>query len=379
MRHIASGVYPVTRFNAAWVILTLLALSAVSMVSAESTVRAQSGTPTSTLLAESTFAVYGQVNTGTAGATLPSGLIVTLNIVRFNPDNPSALPDVRTLTQPLSSINDFSFEQVTARTGDNVFVTVPHGGVLQGSIAAAVTDTHPDLALPFLIYEPTTNINVITLVNAEYTLDFAVGNVMQVLAKFYYRNTSDRMFISGATDKSNRPVSVVVPLPVGARAIAFNAQVSSRFNVVGDDIFPIVQDTKPVMPGESHEVIFSYQVPYQNAAPIDQDYPYQTAQVAVLIPQDVRVRLTGDFSSAVSSDTDGKRQYVQYTTNKPLKAGERLLYTVEGVPPVQQSKAAVARDSSGLDFTPLLVLGGAAIGLMAVVLGLLSRRGKPSA
>jgi hypothetical protein len=118
--------------------------------------------------------------------------------------------------------------------------------------------------------------------------------------------------------------------------------------VIGGDVnAPVIQDTRAVLPGEIQEVIFSYQIPYVNSALIDQDYVYTTSSLQILIPDDIKVKITDGavtgppktdkFDIASNRTVSPDRLHTQYTLRSPLKIGERLVYTLSGVARPAQS------------------------------------------
>jgi hypothetical protein len=207
----------------------------------------------------------------------------------------------------------------------------------------------------------TTDPGVITLLRVQHILDFKPG-ILQILATYDYKNSSDRLFLSTDRTALKLPVSVHVPLPIGAQAIAFNSQNTVRFSIGGDPNSPVVQDTKPVVPGQVDEIVFSYQVPYVGGAPIDQDYPYSTSALEVLIPDDANVAISqvhvnsnqpndNLMARAPNTSINPQRSYSQYTLTTPLKAGDRLVYFLGRAPAPQPTKAPPAT-SSGFQLSP---------------------------
>src|SRR5258708_25131918 len=120
-------------------------------------------------------------------------------------------------------------------------------------------------------------------------LQYTAGR-LQLLGTVYPHNQTFRLYVAQAKAASGLPISVTVPLPIGAGAVAFNQQ--TAFTLGGDINAPIVQDTQPIVPGKIHELLFSYQVPYLVGAPIDQDYPYNTAAISILIPDAARTGIS---------------------------------------------------------------------------------------
>src|SRR5205814_1521074 len=76
---------------------------------------------------------------------------------------------------------------------------------------------------------------------------------------------------------------------------------------------------------------------YTSGTPIDQDYPYNTSSLQVLIPDDANVSISGvkintnkpdDSQMELSTNTsiNPKRSYTAYSLKTPLRVGDRLVY-----------------------------------------------------
>jgi hypothetical protein len=326
---------------------------------------AQTATPTvpaapTLSLTPLTLTVTGQLTLGTPGLSLPEALPLTLNVLT---SDAAGRVDVKTHNAVAAPDRTFRFDAITTRPGASLFVTTRYAGVTQGSPVAQVQNAQATLDLPVTLYAATTEAATVTLVRAQYILDFKAGNSLQVLATFYYSNTSDRLFITEALTAQSKPISVSIPLPIGAQAIAFTNTAGTRYAIGGTDFAPIIHDTSPVIPGQPHEIIVSYNVPYNKGAPIDQDYPFATQMLEVLIPDDALVKLTGDFDANPNISINPQRPYTQYNLKQPIAAGGRLIYTLEGVPPNQATRpGATARPADrSADFLPFLVLVGVVV------------------
>jgi hypothetical protein len=318
-----------------------------------------------------TLTVTGTVISSTAGVGVPAGLPVTLHIAHA--DMPGAFPTKTSKwDMALNADNTFRFENIPALPGDLAFVTATFQGVVQGSPLIPLANGQSSLSIPVTLYAPTSDPGVITLIRVQHILDFNTPGFMQVLATYDYKNVSDRLYLSDRKTDKNQPISVEIPLPIGARAIAFSTQPLDRFALGGNLNARIVQDTSPVLPGEVHEIVFSYQVPYEGGAPIDQDYPYATASLEVLIPDDSHVVIGGsDFTQSPNTN----RPYTQYVLKTPLKAGARLVYMLGGVAqmatvPIVQPTGRAAGTSSqrGVQLSDVLIGAGLLFVVMGVVL-----------
>src|SRR5258708_5135255 len=275
--------------------------------------------------------IVGNVFSGTAGLSVPSGVQLTLHVAH---PKPGAEPTESVkLDTALAADGTFKFENVNALSGDIALVTTTFQGVLQGSTPVQLANGQTKLEVGLTVYGVTTDASAITLVSVQHLLEFKPGT-LQVLATYDYQNNSDRLYVSQAKAASGLPISVQVPLPIGAGAVAFNQQ--TAFTLGGDINAPIVQDTQPIVPGKIHELLFSYQVPYLVGAPIDQDYPYNTSAISILIPDDARTGISNmrinanpvaadQLVTTANTAINPRRSYSQYTLKTALKAGDRLV------------------------------------------------------
>jgi hypothetical protein len=364
--------------------IVVLALSAITTVPVlmASVLPVRSAEPTATPPSSPTLSttpvtltVTGTVISGTAGVGIPAGLPVTLHVAHA--DRPGAFPTKTSKwDMALSADNTFHFENIPALPGDLAFVTATFQGVVQGSLLIPLANGQSSLSIPVTLYAPTSDSSVITLIRVQHILDFNTPGFMQVLATYDYKNVSDRLYLSDRKTEQSQPVSVEVPLPIGARAIAFSTQPLERFALGGNLNARIVQDTSPVLPGEVHEIIFSYQVPYVGGAPIDQDYPYATTTLEVLIPDDSHVTIGGsDFAQSPNTAINPNRPYTQYVLKAPLKAGARLVYMLGGVaqmataPIVQATGSATgAANQRGVQLGNALIAAGLFLVVMGVII-----------
>jgi hypothetical protein len=329
-----------------------------------------------------TVAIAGKVTSGTAGITLPSALTLTLNLVTTDV---AGRIDAQTQNIAMQPDGTYRFDGVTVIPGTSIFVITTYEGVVQGSLVVQADNDTAMYDLPITLYAGTNDPAVVTLERAQYILDFKagseIGNVMQVLATYYYRNTSDRFFLAAEQTAQGKPISVNIPLPVGAQSIAFTNNVGTRYSIGGIPALPVIQDTRPVLPGQPHEIIVSYNVPYDKGAPIDQDYPFAVQRIEVLIPDDAGVRMQdkGEFTANPNISINPQRSYTQYNLSQPIKAGSRLIYTLEGIPPNQATAVPRPVTSEGglVDYLPLILLAGAVVmaGVFVVVYLLRPKRG----
>lgn len=314
--------------------------------------------------------ISGTVKSGTAGVVLPANLPLSLHVFRAGKAQSNQSPDIaEVITHDFTLSGDsFHFENMTVQPGDLCVVTTTYEGITQGSAPTPLAGGQTTLDLPVTLYAATTDSSALRITQTQQLISFVSKDVMQVLETVDIQNTGDRFYQSVQHTPDGSPISVALPLPIGARAIAFNTTPTTRFTIGGDPNAPIVQDTKPVFPGQLHEIIFSYQLPYSKGAPIDRDYPYLTNVVQVALPAEAGVVVSGQpFTVTQNTTIDPKRPYMQYTLSTPVKAGGRLIYTLQGA-----ARTAANSAAQGLDLGIVLALIGAFV--LAGIVGLIVLR-----
>ncbi len=322
-----------------------------------------------------TFNLKGVALSGTAGTEIPAGLQVTLHVA--HPTGDGKLPsETVKLDSVITADKTFRFDAVSALSGDIVFVTTQFEGVLQGSPLLQVAAGQPEMSISETLYSVTNDPGVISLLSVQNILDLIPEptSILQVLATYDYKNTSDRLYLSTEKTETGQPISVKIPLPVGARGVAFNTQPTSRFSIGGDVNAPVIRDTKAVLPGLTHEIVFSYQLPYASGIPIDQDYPYNTVSLSILVPGDSSLKINDDqFTNAVNNTINPQRTYIQYTLRNPLHAGDRLKYALGGNPLPTKIPASQLANTGGSSTGILFLAVGAVILVSAITMLIFQR------
>ncbi len=329
-------------------------------------------TPT-TQATPSAITISGIVKSGTAGVSIPAGQSFSLHVFRLTKATPADVTEI--ITRDLALSNDsYRFEQVSVQPGDLCVVTTTFEGTTQGSSPITLADVPTILDLPITLYAATNDPAKLQIAQTQQLISFVSKDVMQVLETVDIQNSGDRFYVSTQKANDGSPISVSLPLPIGARAVAFNTTPTTRFQIGGDLNAPIVQDTKPVFPNQVQKIVFSYQLPYSKGAPIDRDYPYLTNSVQVSLPAEAGVVVSGAaFSVTQNTTIDPKRPYMQYTLNTPIKAGGRLIYTLDGAP-----RSTAAKTAQGLDlgFVLALIGGVVLVGIVGLVIVQRALRGK---
>jgi hypothetical protein len=346
-------------------LITVLALCVTATINPIRTSLAQDATPTTSTL-PLTITVSGTVTNGTAGVTAPIDTPLLLQVAHPDPAT-GKVTEAAKKEAKLGADSRVQFEPVIAYSGDIVFVSAVFKGIQQVSAPIQIANGQSTLDVPLTLYDVTNDPAVVALLRVQHILDFQQG-LMRVLATYDFRNSSDKLYVSKDRTTSGLPVSVTVPLPVGAQAVAFSTQNGERFAVGGSVNSPVVQDTKPLTPGQVQQVVFSYQLPYASGTPIDQDYPFGANLLEVLIPSDANVVLGGVrvngtlldmalVSQTADTTINPKRRYVKYAFTTPFKPSDRLIYTLSKGQSLAATAPIKTAQSSGPTLIEMLLVG----------------------
>lgn len=348
---------------------TIFALSVISLLSAP--LNAAQVTPTP---ATPRITINGRIQAGTDGLQLPVGAPVTLHVLRATAQNASPVL-IQQLQTTLSADGTFRFENLAFQPDDLVFASLRYDGAQQASLIIKLEAPLRDFELPITLYARTDDAAVVQIVRAQHTFEFPSESMAQILSAYVLRVQGDKFFMTDQSAPNGKLISARLPLPIGAVAIAFDPTLSDSLAIGGSSIAPEVLLTRPLFPDQSYEVIFSYQLPVSSGATIDQDYLYRAEQVEVRLPQEAGTALTSQTQrfrhSAESAQVTGRAYHV-YQLEEPLRAGERLIFTLTRRLPTPQPAARLSRADDTTWFA-VLVLGLVLIGAFGSAVWLLRR------
>lgn len=352
-----------------YLMLTLLAPIA--------TIHAQ-GTPTA-----ATITVSGKIMLGTGGEPLSATIPLTLRILRAAAsDQPPSMAEQR--DGEAAADGSYRFEGVLVYAGDVLFVSAEYGGIAQSTVLVAMPDPPRDLDFPPLaLYQGSTDASSVRLIRAQFTYSARGADTLEVLASYAFQNRSDRYFSTGVSTSDGRQVSLQLPLPIGAYGVSLNLALENAVLVGGTQVAPVIQDTRAVFPNSTHEIVFSYLLPYDRSATLDQDYPYGADVVEVFVPEALNLQFEaaeGLFVATRNTTLSAERPYWQHTLQKPLNAGDTLIFTLSGAlapEPTPRPPAAVApaQAEGGVAYVVFgVVLIGVFIGAFVVFRRIFGRR-----
>jgi len=182
-----------------------------------------------------TLTVDSLIKMGTAGTVLPTGLPVTLHLLRATANSGTTEPVTMSLMANNADV-PLHFAPFVALVGDICVLTVTYQGITQGSVPHTVQMGEAALDLPIMLYDKTTDASNIKITETTQTLHFAPGNLIAVLETVDWVTTGDRFYLSDTKTDGGDPISVQLTLPVGARGVAFSTQPVRRFVISGNAI-----------------------------------------------------------------------------------------------------------------------------------------------
>jgi mono/diheme cytochrome c family protein len=249
--------------------------------------------------------VTGRISNGSAGASLPVDLEVTL--LGYDSDQ-----EVVRLASSPESDGSFKFEGLEYVPGRLFFSMVVHEGLTYRSDVAHVTADGIPLDLPITIFETTSDPSAMRVERLHVIVDFPAEDLLRVLELWVLANDSDRVLIT--------PLRVA--LPDGATNLSFeDGTLGGRYEITGDGFV----DLEPIPPGAGIDhLVFGFDLPIDRSADFEQRMLHPVDAVTVLIPAD-GPRVSGLLDRGVQ-DIGGMR--MQSFTTGALSPDEPLSFRV---------------------------------------------------
>ncbi|MDR3577543.1 MAG: c-type cytochrome [Anaerolineaceae bacterium] len=216
-------------------------------------------------------AILGKVVNSSSGQ-IPAGLKVTLQ-------NTDGTKQTEIASGSVQSDGSYSFPNVPIVTGWTYLVSVKYNNQAFNSDLIRASDLQPggQVTTVVNIYDSSTDASILSADRLHVILDFSNPGIMQVVELFIISNPTNRVIVPS---QPGQPV-LKFTLPAGASNLQFQDGVLGDRFVQTSDGFG---DTQSVLPGSaSHQVLFAYELPYQDGAALKLlvNLPVQTAMVMV--------------------------------------------------------------------------------------------------
>jgi mono/diheme cytochrome c family protein len=266
-----------------------------------------------------TGTVTGQVTNGTAGATVPADLKVSLYVI-------SAQGASAPIDATVGADGKFSFANIDIRADQKYVVTTTYNGRTYGSEAKAGDPTTNTVDLPISIYETTDDVSVLTIL-AWVSQVQLVGNNLQVSDFIQIGNSSDRAYSTKIAVDAQRFASIEIPVPTDG--LIQSADVTNARYTIGADGHSVV-DTAPVLPGQSYIFQMTYTLPYRGDVRVQQTVPYPLSGAYRLLADVPGGSVTSDTLTSLGPQELSGVQYQAFGLSTPLKAKDSIRYGVQG-------------------------------------------------
>ncbi len=315
---------------------------------------------TPAVAAVGTGTVSGQVTNGTAGASVPTDLKISLYMISTQ----GASAPIETT---VGADGKFSFTEVDIRADQRYVVTTTYKGRAYGSQARDGDPTTNTVDLPISIYETTDDASVLSIV-AWVSRVQLVGSSLEVSDFIQIANSADRAYSTNVAVDALRFAGVEVPVP--GDALIMSADVANARYTIGADGHSVI-DTAPVLPGQSYIFQMVYTLPYRGDIQVEQTMPYPLNGAYRLLVNVAGATVSSDGLESLGAQELSGVLYQAYGASNAMKARDSIRYGVQGGIQAGSSTAVVSQDQ----LIPLvLVVAGLIVVLISGVVYWRSRR-----
>lgn len=314
----------------------------------------------------------GRVEQGSAAGKLPRDTIVQL---QFG----NAEVGFSRAETTIDEEGRFVFEDIPLTTAFSYIVGAMYQDRLFSRRLLAGHPADIDYEQTITVYDLTHDPSVISVASLELYINPVrlddLGSGLLVTQIVGYRNDSERLYTSGRGFEDGREASLLLQVPDGARILS--GDVNGRFVVVEDleRVPDSLIDTLPVAPGEGHQIVVEYFMPYDGRLDFEQALNNRVnADVMVTLPKSLSVQ-------GADLRLDDERNIAEslwaYAGKLTMEREPRLRFVISGDPytTISTDEAIITSDS----LTPLLGALGAAIVVGFAGLAVWRRRGMSDA
>jgi hypothetical protein len=265
-------------------------------------------------------AVSGQVVNGTAGGAVPEDLEVTLHVF-------DGVDEMGVHTSAVSSDGTFRFEDLALGAGESALVETVYQDVVYASDLGVPETGQDELLLPVTIYETTEDPAAVLIAQVHIFIS-RVDDRFQFGEYYLVSNMGDRTFVGTGDSGTGRRITLLFTLPAGAEALSFDGPGLGERYLEREAGFV---DTEPVIPGNATvEVLFSYELSYQEGTQIERRFDVEVNSVVMLLAVEGMALRGDDLISAGTLSTQ-MGPAVSYTAG-PLATGDSLAFAIASDP-----------------------------------------------
>lgn len=262
------------------------------------------------------------------------------------------LVDSRTTTADING--SFLFDNVESRQGQVYVAAVIYYGVTFYSqfIHNAELSAYKPIDVSIQVAEISTDTSGITAERLHIFLDFSQPGMVQVAELFIINNPSGKI----VTAAKEGGAVLFFDLPHGATDLQFqDGELGERYLQTANGF----GDTRAIAPGDGQQVLFGYNLAYQNGMTISLPLPLFVNAVVVMLPEGSISVQSAQLADAGEREVDNSTIHLYMGAD--LSAGSSLELTFSG----QQTGSESSGESSIPEvwIIALAVLGAGAIGV----------------
>jgi mono/diheme cytochrome c family protein len=261
--------------------------------------------------------LFGKVRNG-SGGDIPLGSKVTLQVFEGNQ------PVVQRSTI-LTSDGSYRFSDIDLVDERIYLISILYDGLLYNSQVVRGSDIYQksSLELPITIYDATTYSGNLVAERVHLFIDFPQTSTMRIVELYTVSNQANEVVVP---IRSDEPVLDFI-LPTGAINLELEDDgIDGRF-VLTDTGFGDLSEVYPT-PAQ-HQVLFRYDLPYENKKTINFTMPLDIQSAVIAIPAD-GVELQSDMLTP-SGQRTLEGVLVQLFVADNLKKGENIEVTISGM------------------------------------------------
>lgn len=286
-----------------------------------------------------TITIYGQIVNG-SGETMPFRQPVRL--VAYDDREPGF--NRQTMAD---SSGHFVFNEIPSKPDQTYIISTQYRGIEYTSdVLRAGQPGELEDAL-VIVYEPDTDVSQITADRAHVFFEFPRSDILRVVQLYELNNPTNRII----TASSSNGIVIDYPLPAGALNLQFqNGTLGQRYLMTRDG----VGDTQPIPPGNSTQVLFSYDLPYRGEAFFEVTIPVKTEAVNILLTSEGVTLKSRDLQEIGEKVVQNKSWQLFIASG--VNAGSRLRVQMSGKPRVTTPRENEMSNSLAVGVVSLVIV-----------------------
>jgi len=298
--------------------------------------------------------ISGKVN-NKSGGSVPADLKMVLHTYQHDPTT-SQFNEMDTQETTIQSDGTYSFADLQMPTFQAFYISVDYAGTTYQSEPLVPVAGQTAYNLSVDIYDTTTDTTGLVADQAHIILDYSVPNIIQVVEFYVISNPGTKTIIP-----QKDAALLTISLPKGYTNLQFQeGQLGDRFIETADGF----ADTSPVPPGNQHQLVFAFELPYSANFDFIEPAPLDVSSTTFLVSEGVTANAPGLVDGGVQDMGDSNGRYELYTLGA-YKSGETLKINVSGSPSQGSSSTPVTGDDS----THNIIIGVGALGLALILTG----------